>query len=174
MTENTPFFRQEAVDYWTGQRAPDGVLRIGAPWVRWLYWAVVALVVVGLAAAYAVRTEETASGPALLDPGERSFVATLPVSAGSELDRSPDVRIEHADESLPARILRSESADSADLRGRDLPSLPGPAILVTGALIGDTTGPRSGSRSPVRARVVVVTSRDRLLSTLWRGLNGGL
>jgi len=87
-------FRREALEYRIRQRGPGPVLRIGTPWVRWLYWLVLALAAAGLTLSLVVPVERTASGPALIDPREGTFVAVLPAVAGSDLPGDRPLRLE--------------------------------------------------------------------------------
>src|SRR3954453_22773841 len=94
MTKSADLFRREALEYWSGQRGPAGVLRVGAPWVRWLYWVVLALLAAGLALSFLVRLDQTASGPTLVDPQHRTFVAVLPADASSAVQAGRRLRLE--------------------------------------------------------------------------------
>jgi hypothetical protein len=178
MTEPT-LFREEAIAFRTRQRGPGAVLRAAIPWVRWLYWVVLALLVAGLALAFFARTDESASGPALVNAPERTFVAVLPAIAGSELAPDRTLRIEV--EGVPGRhgvageVFSAEAASEADIRRAGFDAFPQPAILVTGALTPDAQEAMGPSSSPrLSGRAVVVLRSERVLTVLFRGFGGVL
>ena len=179
MTEPTALFRQEALDFWTRQRGPGAVLRVALPWVRWLYWIVLALVVAGLALAFSARIHESAAGPALIDGEERTFVALLPAAASSDLrpDRLPPVEVDGLPgrRSVAAQALHVEPADDVEVRRAGFGPFPQPAMLVSGVLAPDAPGvPELPSSPRLTARAVVVVRSERLLTALLRGFEGTL
>ena len=62
MTERPSLFRQEALEFQAGRPRQGGVLRVDPPWIRWLYWIVLALLAAGVVFAATARTSETTSG----------------------------------------------------------------------------------------------------------------
>ena len=171
----TELFRREALDYWSRQRGPGAVLRVTSPWVRWLYWIVLALVVVSLVLTFFTRIDQSTSGPALVNPQERTFVAVLPAIAGSDLHGGRPLRLEVDGPSgwqdLSARIVRAEAANDADLQRAGFGSFPQPAILITGVLdVTDLAGTPPPSR--LTGRAVIVLGSKPVFSVLLHGFQG--
>jgi len=174
MTMSTDLFRREALEYWSRQRGPSGVLRVGAPWVRWLYWIVLALVAAGLALTLLVRIEQTTSGPARVDPQPRTFVAVLPAAAGSDLHRGHPLRLEvdapAGPESMAASVLEVRAAEDADVRRAGFETFRQPAVLVTGVLTPDAATPaRTASSSGLAGRAVIELGSKRAFSVFLEG-----
>jgi hypothetical protein len=177
MTPPSGLFRQEALEFHTGQQPPDGVLRVDPPWTRWAYWLVLTLLVAGVIVTTTAHTSETTSGPALIDVQERTFVALVPAAASPELQPGQTVRLDvQGPEGPPlaARALKAEVADQAAIRRAGFPSSPQPAVLVTGVLgpHADVEGLPSSPRQEGRA--VVVLRSQRILDLLLRQLQGTL
>lgn len=170
-------FRQEALDFWTRQRGPGTVLRVGSPWVRWLYWIVLGLALVGLALAFSARIDETASGPAQVNGRQRTFLAVLPAPAHSELQAHSSLRIEvettAGRRAIAAQARRIEAADDHDLREAGFVGFPQPAILVTGSLAPDASDLAGSTASPPRGRALVVLRSERAITVLLRGFGEG-
>ncbi len=152
------------------------MLRLADPWVRWLYWIVLALVVTGLALAFTARVDETVSGPALVDSRERTFTAVLPAAVNSELRTGHPLRVEVEGlaerHSVGARTLRVEEADDVELRRAGFDSFPRPALLMTGVLIPDPSNVAQLPPPRVNGRAVVVLRSERALTVFMRGLQG--
>ena len=170
-------FRREALEYWSRQRGPGAVLRVSAPWVRWLYWIVLALMVAGLALAFFARIDQSTSGPALVNPQNRTFVAVLPAVAGSELQGGRPLHLEvdgpSGRQDLAARALRVEAADDAEVHRAGFSSFPQPAILVSGVVapgVADLAGTPSSPR--LTGRAVIVLSSKRAFSVFLHGFEG--
>ena len=152
-------------------------MRVHTPWVRWLYRLVLALMVAGLAVAWFVPAEESASGPALVDAEERTFVALLPAIVSSDLQPGRHLSLEvdglSEDPGVHGRALRAEPADPADIRRVGFGSFPQPAILVTGLLVAEgSDAVRLPSSRRVTGRAVVVLRREPLLTVFLHGLQG--
>jgi len=170
-------FRREALEYRTRQRGPGPVLRVGTPWVRWLYWIVLALVVAGLTVALLVRVERTASGPALIDPQDRTFAAVLPAVAGSDLrpghplELQVDAPTRRVD--VAATALRAEVAEDGAIRPAGFDSFPQPAVLVTGGLSPDVGDLAETSSTPrLTGRAVTGLGSTQALTLFLRGFQG--
>lgn len=168
-------FRQEALEYWSRQRGPGAVLRVAAPWVRWLYWIVLLLVVAGVVLAFFARIEQSISGPVLVHPQTRTFVAVLPAVANPDLQGDRSLRLELDGPSgrrdVAAWALHAEPASDAITRQAGVGPFPQPATLVTGVLAADVANP---SRTPpiLRGRAVVVLGSQRVFSIFLHGFNG--
>jgi len=176
MTPPSGLFRQEAVEFHTGQQRPDGVLRIDPRWTRWTYWLVLALLVAGVIVAATAHTSETTSGPALIDMQERTFVALVPGAASPELQPGQTVRLDVQGlegPPLAARALKAEVADQAAIRRAGFPSSSQPAVLVTGVL-GPHADVASSPSPRHEGRAVVVLRSQRILDLFLRQLRGTL
>jgi hypothetical protein len=164
-------FRREALEYWSRPRGPGGVLRTGAPWVRWLYWVVLALVAAGLALSLLVPVERTASGPVLVDPRERTFVAVLPAVVGSDVRSGRALRLEMdgptGRRNLPASVVHVEAADDAATRQAGFRSFPRPGVLATGVLAPEA----AVSRAPphLAGRAVIGLGSQQAASLFLQG-----
>ena len=176
-TDTTPtdLFRREALEYWSRQRGAGAELRVGAPWVPWLYWFVLALVAVGLALTFFTRIEQTTSGPALVDPQKGTFVAVLPAAAASELRDGRPVGIEvngpTGSQDVVASAGHVEAAAVAEIRRAGFTSFPEPGVLVTGVLPG--AADLGGTSSPgLSGRAVVELGSQRALPLFLNGVRG--
>ena len=177
MTPPSGLFRQEALEFHTGQQRPDGVLRVDPRWTRWTYWLVLALLVAGVIVTATARTSETTSGPALIDAQERTFVALVPGAASPDLQPGQTVRLDVQGlegPPLAARALKAEVADQAAIRRAGFPASSQPAVLVTGVL-----GPRADvgalpSSPRHEGRAVVVLRSQTILDLFLRQLQGTL
>jgi hypothetical protein len=177
MTPSPGPFRQEALEFHTGQPRPEGVLRVDSPWTRWAYWLVLALLVAGVIVTATAHTSETTSGPALIDVQERTFVALVPGAASPDLQPGQTVRLDVQGlegPPLAARAHEAEVADQAAIRRAGFPSSSQPAVLVTGALgpHADTASLPSSPRHEGRA--VVVLHTRTILGLFLRQLQGTL
>jgi hypothetical protein len=176
MTPPSGLFRQEALEFHTGQQRPDGVLRVDLAWTRWTYWLVLALLVAGVIVTATAHTSETTSGPALIDVQERTFVALVPGAASPDLQPGQTVRLDVqglAGPPLAARALKAEVADQAAIRRAGFPSSQ-PAVLVRGVLMPHADVGASPSSPRHEGRAVVVLRSQRILDLLLRQLRGTL
>lgn len=184
-------FRKEALDFHGRDPGPGGVLRLSVPWVRWLYGLVLVLLGAGAALGWWVRVDESASGPAVVDARQRTFVALLPGVAGSDARRG---RLRLEVDGLPGgtasvQVVSAEAADAVAARraGFDRPP-DGPAVLVGGVLppaeptaaeptaadpAAEPTGTVGGSGRRAGRAVLVLGSRP-VLTVLLRGVDGVL
>jgi hypothetical protein len=176
MTERLPLFRQEALEFQAGQ-PQGGVLRIDPPWTGWSYWIVLAFVVAGVVVAATTRTSETTSGPALINLGERTFVALVPDAASPDLRPGQLVRLQldgRRGRPLPARSLKAEVADQAAVRRAGFASPSQPAMLVTGILDPHVEVGSLPSSLGHEGRAVVVLRSQSVFDLFLRQLRGTL
>jgi hypothetical protein len=176
MTMSTNLFRREALEYWSRQRGPDAVLRVETPWVRWLYWMVLGLLIAGLALAFLLRIEQTTSGPATIDPQQRTFVAVLPAASSSDLHRGRPLRLEvdapEGRQTVAASVLQVRAAEVADVRRAGFETFPQPAVLVTGVLAPDAAAPAgTPSSSDLTGRAVVRLGSKQAFSAFVEGFD---
>jgi hypothetical protein len=177
MTPPSGLFRQEALEFHTGQQRPDGVLRVDSRWTRWTYWLVLALLMAGVIVTATAHTSETTSGPALINLQEQTFVALVPGAASPDLQPGQTVRLDVQGlegPSLAARALKAEVADQAAIRRAGFAWSSQPAVLVTGVL-GSHADVGAVPSSPRHAgRAVVVLRSQRILDLFIRQLRGTL
>jgi hypothetical protein len=177
MTPPSGLFRQEALEFHTGQQRPDGVLRVDSPWTRWAYWFVLALMVAGVVVTWTARTSQTTSGPALIDVQERTFVALVPGAASPDLQPGQTVRLDVRGlegPPLAARALKAQVADQAAIRRAGFPSSSQPAVLVTGVLGPHADVGALPSSPRHEGRAVIVLRSQRILDLFLRQLQGTL
>jgi hypothetical protein len=177
MTPPSGLFRQEALEFHTGQQRPDGVLRVDPRWTRWAYWLVLALLVAGMIVTATAHTSETTSGPALIDVQEGSFVALVPGAASPELQPGQTVHLDLQGlegPPLAARALKAEVADQAAIRRAGFPASSQPAVLVTGILGPHVDVGALPSSPRQEGRAVVVLRSQRILDLFLRQLQGTL
>jgi hypothetical protein len=175
MTPPSGLFREEALEFHTGQQLPDGVLRVDAAWTRWAYWLVLALLLAGVMVTATAHTSETTSGPALIDVHERTFVALVPGAASPDLQPGQIVRLDvqgRAGPPLAARALKAEVADQAAIRRAGFPSSSQPAVLVTGVLAPHADVASLPSSPRQEGRAVVVLRSKRILDLFRKGGDG--
>jgi hypothetical protein len=176
MTMPAELFRQEALDYSSHQQGPGAVLRMGTPWLRWLYWVVLALAAAGVALILVVPIQRTTSGPALLNPQDRTFVAALPADAGSDLSAGLSVRLQvdgpTGRQEVAASVRDARAAEDADVRQAGFSSFPRPAVLVTGVLDRDAPA-LTGTPPRLPGRAVVLLGSTRAASLFLQGFEGG-
>jgi hypothetical protein len=173
MTPPPGLFRQEALEFHTGQQRPDGVLRVDPAWTRWTYWLVLALLGAGMIITAAAHTSETTSGPALIDVHERTFVALVPGAASPDLQPGQTVSLDVQGlegPPLDARTLRADVADQTAIRQAGFPSSAQPAVLVTGVLAPHADVAAVPSSPRHEGRAVIVLRSQRILDLLLRQL----
>ncbi|WP_448620840.1 hypothetical protein [Geodermatophilus sp. URMC 65] len=175
MTMSTELFRREALEHHLRPPESGGVLRVGAPWVRWLYWLVLAMVGAGLVVSLTVRVDRTTSGPALVDPQQGTFVAVLPAAAGAEVRGDHPLRLEldgPGQRTVAASVGEVRAADDAAVRRAGFDSFPRSAVLVTGVLEPDAVALDEAGSSPRRTgRAVVVVGSEQAFSLLLGGFH---
>jgi hypothetical protein len=177
MTPPLGLFRQEALEFHTGQRRPDGVLRVDAPWTRWAYWLVLALLVAAGIVTATASTSETTSGPALIDVHQRTFVALVPGAASADLGPGQTVRLDVRGldgSSVAARTLEAEVADQAAVHRAGFPPSDQPAVLVTGVLVPHADVGALPSSPRQEGRAVIVLRTETVLDLFLRQLHGTL
>jgi hypothetical protein len=169
-TNHEAIFRREALEFRVrGRHAPAGVVRLGARWIHWFYRMLCVLVLAAVAAVCVIHTDESASGPAVIDGRAGTVAFLLPAAVGPELANSQKFTV-----ALPGAApvgisgLHAQLADDAAIRKAGLVPLTQPAILVTGKL-----DPGAGAASVVRdtrlqAQASVVLRSESLADLLGR------
>jgi hypothetical protein len=174
MSERHQLFRQEALDFHSRGRQPTGGgLRLGAPWLRWSYRAMVVLVVVGLVAGWLVRADASTTGPAVVDAHNGTFSGMVPAAVAPQLRDADAVRLDlgKGAATVAVKVSRAETADGRVLRRSGLPAAEQPAIVLSGRLpSGAAIGGRPPPQSRVAARMTVVLRSERFGEVIVRRL----
>ena len=122
------------------------MVRLGARWIHWTYRTLAVLVLVAVAAMWIIRTDESASGPAIVDGRTGTVAFLLPAAVGPDLASSQKFTVTlPGGGSVGISGLRAQLADDAAIRKAGLVPLDQPAILVTGRL-----NPGAGAASVLR------------------------
>jgi len=171
MTPPESLFRKEAVEAWARAQDPgDGDVRLGARWLTWSYRLLLLLVVVTVVALFVVRTDERATGSAVVDPRTGSVTALLPARAAPDLAGSRGLTVDlpgGGEDLAGVDVDHTEAADEPTIRRAGLEPLSQPAILLTGHL-RNRADLRSSSAETVRVPAVVVLRSERLVDMLAR------
>jgi len=83
MTDPALIFREEALRSREAAPPPAGTPQASPRWIAWAYWALLALVAVGLTVGALVRVPEVARGPAVVRDG--AVEAVVPAFFASDL-----------------------------------------------------------------------------------------
>jgi len=163
-------FRKEALEFRVrGRNTPGGIVRLGARWIHWTYRILAVLVLVAVAAMWIIRTDESASGPAIVDGRTGTVAFLLPAVVGPDLARSQKFTVTlPGGGSVGISGLRAQLADDAAIRKARLVPLDQPAILVT-ARLNPGTGAASVLRDEhVRTQASVMLRSESLADLLGR------
>jgi hypothetical protein len=165
MSQRHELFRQEALDFRSRGREPArGGLRLGAPWLRWSYRAMLVLVVAGLAAGWLVRADASTTGPAVVDARSGTFAGMVPAAVARQLRDAHAVRLDlgKGAATVAVKVSRAEIADERVLRRTGLPAATQPAIVLSGRLpSAPAAGGPARPQSRVGARMTVVLRSER-------------
>lgn len=159
-------FRQEALDFHTGDHGAGGALRLGAPWLRPLCWLVVALVPAGLLAAASFPVERRVSGPARVEP-DATFVALFPAATAGSVSAGARLRLDRPAGSGPpgaGRVTAVETVGADEAVRAGFTPDGDAALLVRGVL--DPSARPAGAARAGRARAEVSLGSERLLEIL--------
>ena len=139
-------FRKEALEFRVRSRdAAGGVVRLGAPWLRWSYWLALTLVAAGVLAMMVTPAGQSAAGPAVIDPGSGQLAALFPVAVAPELPQARALTLQlPGGGSSPARVtgVRVRLAGAGAVTRAGLAPPHQPSILLTGRLL--STVPAAG------------------------------
>lgn len=170
LTDRNSIFRQEALEFHVGGRDARGsVIRLGARWIRWSYRLALVLVVAAIASLWLIWTDESASGPAVVDGRTGTVAALLPATVGPDLAGSRGLTVA-LPSGRPVRvsILHVQLADDTAIRTAGLAPPTQPAILVTGRLPEDTSARSVAQDAHLSTQVSVVLRAESLADVLGR------
>ena len=163
-------FRKEALEFRVrGRNTPGGIVRLGARWIHWTYRVLAVLVLVVVAAMWIIHTDESASGPAIVDGRTGTVAFLLPAVVGPDLASSQKFTVTlPGGGSVGISGLRARLADDAAIRKARLVPLNQPAILVT-ARLNPGAGAASVRRDAhVRTQASVMLRSESLADLLGR------
>lgn len=129
-------FRREALEFRVrGRQTPGGVVRLGSRWLHWVGRLMLVLVVLAVAAPWVIHTDESASGPAVVDGRTGTVTLLLPAVVGPDLASSQRFTVTlPGGRAVGISGLHARLADDAAIREAGLTPLTQPALLVTGRL----------------------------------------
>jgi len=157
-TNPEAIFRREALEFRVrGRDTQGGVVRLGSRWIHWAYRIMLVLVLAAVAGMWGIRTDESTSGPAVIDGRNGTVAVLLPAVAGPDLASSRRLTV-----TLPggksARVtgLHAQLASASSIRRAGLVPPAQPAILVTGQLDpGTAASVPQDAHLPAQASVVL-------------------
>ena len=163
-------FRREALEFRVrGRSTPGGVVRLGARWIHWTYRMLFVLVLVAVAAMWIIHTDESASGPAIVDGRTGTVALLLPATVGPDLASSQAFTVAlPGGGSVGISGLHMQLADDIAIRKAGLAPLDQPAILVTGQLNPGAGAASLLSDARVRTQASVVLRSETLAGLLGR------
>jgi hypothetical protein len=178
MAEASSIFREEALEARAAaQRVSGEPLRVDPRWVRLSYWVVLILVVAGVATGMLVRTDATATGPAVIHP-DGTFSAVIPATVATQLEGARSLRIESSGPGSSvngsATIDHIAAASDASVSRAHLPPLKQPGIMLSGVLTDVDRSAISRLHTDIKAHAALVLRSDSLLGTIGRRLDGML
>jgi hypothetical protein len=163
-------FRQEALEFQArGRDSRGGVVRLGTRWIRWGYRITVLLLAAAVATTWVIHTDESASGPAVVDGRTGAVTVLLPAAAAPDLPGSRGLTVTLPG-GHPVRVtgLHAQLASDSSIRRAGLVPPAQPAILVTGRL---SPGASSARDAHLRAQATVVLRSESLADVLGRQLH---
>jgi hypothetical protein len=168
MSSVDPIFRQEALDFRArGRTREGGVIRLGGRWLRLLYWVTLLFVVAGGTALWFIRTDEQATGPAVVDSRDGSVVALLPLAVAPQLSHAEGLAVRLNGTSVGVTVSSAQPVDAAGIRRAGLAGTAEAGILLRGRVHPARHSPLDAS-GKVRARAVVVLRSERAVDVLTR------
>ena len=163
-------FRREALEFRVrGRRTPGGLVRLGARWIHWTYRMLFVLVLLAVAAVWIIHTDESASGPAIVDGRTGAVALLLPAAVGPDLASSREFTVAlPGGRSVGIIGLHAQLADNTAIRKAGLAPSAQPAILVTGQLTPGVGAASVLLDAHVRTQAFVVLRSESLADLLGR------
>ena len=162
-------FRREALEFRVrGRDTPSGVVRLGARWIHWTYRMALVLVV-AVAGLWVAHTDESASGPVLIDARAGTATLLLPAVAGPDLASARELTVGlPGGRSVAISGLHAQLANDAAVSKAGLAPLAEPAILVTGRLNPGAAAASVAQGAQLRTQASVVLRSESLAGLLAR------
>ena len=141
----------------------------GPGWRQWAYRLALVLLVVAVAGMWVIHTNESTSGPAVVDGRTGMVAALLPAVVGPDLPRSPELTVAlPGGRSVRVSDLDARLADDTAIRQAGLTPLTQPAILVTGRLDPGASAASVAQDRHLQTQVSVVLRSESLADVLAR------
>jgi hypothetical protein len=163
-------FRQEALEFRArGRDAAGGAVRLGARWKQWAFRLTLVLLVAAVAGMWVIHTDESTSGPAVVDGRTGMVAALLPAVVGPDLPRSRGLTVAlPGGRSVRVSGLHARLADDTAIRQAGLTPLTQPAILVTGRLDPGASAASVAQDAHLQTQASVVLRSESLAEVLAR------
>lgn len=163
-------FRREALEFRVrGRDTPGGVVRLGSRWIHWAFRMTLVLLVVAVAGMWAVHTDESTSGPAVVDGRTGAVVLLLPAVVGPDLGSSLKLTVAlPGGRSAGISGLHAQLTNDTAIRKAGLVPLTQPAILVTGQLNPGAAAASVAQDVNLQTRASVVLRSESLADLLTR------
>jgi hypothetical protein len=145
------------------------VVRLGARWKQWAFRLAIVVLAVAVAGMWVIHTDESTSGPAVVDGRTGMVAALLPAVVGPDLPRSLRLTVALPG-GRPVRVsgLDARLADATAIRRAGLTPLTQPAILVTGRLDPGAPAALVAPDVHLQTQVSVVLRSESLADVLAR------
>jgi hypothetical protein len=156
-TNPEAIFRREALEFRVrGRDTQGGVVRLGSRWIHWAYRMTLVLVLVAVAGMWVIRTDESTTGPAVINGRTGTVAVLLPAAAGPDLASSRGLTVTLPG-GKPVRVtgLHAQLASASSIRRAGLVPPAQPAILVTGHLDPGATPAAQDAHLQTQASVVL-------------------
>jgi hypothetical protein len=169
-TDRDAIFRQEALEFRArGRDATGGVVRLGGWPIRWVYRMTIVLVAAAVASLWLIRTNESSSGPAVVDGRTGTVAALLPAAIGPDLASSQELTVTlPGGRSVRVSVQNAQLAGDTAIRKAGLVPTDQPAILVTGRLYPDTSGGPVAQDTQLQTQASIVLRSEPLADILAR------
>jgi hypothetical protein len=163
-------FRTEALEFRArGGDTSGAAVHLGGWRIRWAYWMTIVLVAAAVASLWLIRTDESSSGPAVVDGRTGTVAALLPAAIGPDLASSRGLTVTlPGGRSVRVSVQDAQLADDAAIRKAGLVPTAQPAILVTGRLYPGTPAGSAAPDAHLRAEASVVLRSESLADVLAR------
>ena len=163
-------FRREALEFRVrGRDAPSGVVRLGARWIHWTYRLALVLVVAAIASLWVVHTDESVSGPAMVDGRTGRVTLLLPAAVTSDLAGARALTVVlSGGRSLRISGLRARLADDSIVASAGFAPLTQPAVLLTGQLDPGAAAASVAPDASLRTQASVAIRSESLAGLLSR------
>jgi hypothetical protein len=168
-TNPEAIFRREALEFRVrGRDTQGGVVRLGSRWIHWAYRMTLVLVLVAVAGMWVIRTDESTTGPAVINGRTGTVAVLLPAAAGPDLASSRGLTVTLPG-GKPVRVtgLHAQLASASSIRRAGLVPPAQPAILVTGRLDPGAATP-AAQDAHLQAQASVVLRSEPLADVLAR------
>jgi len=169
-TDRDAIFRQEALEFRArGRDTPGGVVRLGGRRIQWAYRMTIVLVAATVASLWLIRTDESSSGPAVVDGRTGTVVALLPAAIGPDLANSQGLTVAlPGGRTVRVSVRHAQLADGTAIRKAGLVPTAQPGILVTGRLYPGTSAGLAAQDAELRTQASVVLSSESMADVLAR------